>query len=29
MPVIVTPAAVVLACVTVRFDPPPFDIVTD
>jgi hypothetical protein len=29
MPVIVTPAAVVLACETVRFDPPPFDIVTD
>ena len=26
---IVTPAAAVLACVTVRFDPPPFDIVTD
>ena len=29
IPVIVTPAAAVLACVTVRFDPPPFDIVTD
>ena len=29
IPVIVTPAAVVFACVTVRFDPPPFDIVTD
>ena len=29
MPVMATPAAVVLACVTVRFDPPPFDIVTD
>ena len=29
IPVIVTPAAVVLACVTVRLDPPPFDIVTD
>lgn len=29
IPVIVTPAAVVLARVTVRFDPPPFDIVTD
>ncbi len=29
IPAIVTPAAVVLACVTVRFDPPPFDIVTD
>ena len=29
MPVIVTPAAVVLALVTVRFDPPPFEIVTD
>ena len=29
IPVMVTPAAVVLACVTVRFDPPPFDIVTD
>lgn len=29
IPVIVTPAAVVLACVTVRFDPPPFVIVTD
>jgi hypothetical protein len=29
IPVIATPAAVVLACVTVRFDPPPFDIVTD
>lgn len=29
MPVIVTPAAAVLACVTVRFDPPPFDIMTD
>ncbi len=29
MSVIVTPAAVVLACVIVRFDPPPFDIVTD
>ena len=27
--VIVTPAAVVLACVIVRFVPPPFDIVTD
>ena len=29
IPVTATPAAVVLACVTVRFDPPPFDIVTD
>jgi hypothetical protein len=29
MPVIVTPAAVVLACVTVRLDPPPLVIVTD
>jgi hypothetical protein len=29
IPVIVTPAAVVLACVTLRFDPPPFVIVTD
>jgi hypothetical protein len=29
IPVIVTPAAVVFACVTVRFAPPPFDIVTD
>ena len=29
IPVILTPAAVVLACVTVRLDPPPFDIVTD
>lgn len=29
IPVIVTPAAAVLACVTVRFDPPPFDMVTD
>jgi hypothetical protein len=29
MPVIVTPAAVVFARVTVRFDSPPFDIVTD
>jgi hypothetical protein len=29
MPVIVTPAAVVLAWVTVRFDPPPFKMVTD
>ena len=29
IPVIVIPAAVVLACVTVRFDPPPFDIVID
>ncbi len=29
IPVIVTPAAAVLACVTVRFDPPPFDIVID
>jgi hypothetical protein len=29
MPVIVTPAAVVLAFVTVRPDPPLFDIVTD
>jgi hypothetical protein len=28
-PVMVTPAAVVLACVIVRLDPPPFDIVTD
>jgi hypothetical protein len=29
IPVIVTPAAVALACVTVRFDPPAFVIVTD
>ena len=29
IPVILTPAAVVLACLTVRFDPPPFVIVTD
>ncbi len=29
IPVTATPAAVVLACVTVRFEPPPFDIVTD
>jgi hypothetical protein len=29
MPVIVTPAAVVLTCVTERFEPPPFEIVTD
>jgi len=29
IPVIVTPCAVVLACVTVRVDPPPFDMVTD
>ena len=29
IPVIVTPSAVVLACVTVRFDPPLFDMVTD
>jgi hypothetical protein len=29
IPVIVTPGAVVLACVTLRFDPPPFVIVTD
>ena len=29
IPVIVTPAPVALACVTVRFDPPAFDIVTD
>jgi hypothetical protein len=29
IPVIVTPAAAVLACVTVRFDPPLFDMVTD
>lgn len=29
IPVIVIPVAVVLACVTVKFDPPPFDIVTD
>jgi hypothetical protein len=29
IPVIVTPGAVVLACVTVRVDPPPFDMVTD
>ena len=29
IPVMFTPAAVVLACVTTRFDPPPFDIVTD
>lgn len=29
IPEIATPAAVVLACVTVRPDPPPFDIVTD
>ena len=28
-PEIATPAAVVLTCVTVRFDPPPFVIVTD
>jgi hypothetical protein len=28
-PVIVTPAALVLACVTVRSDPPPLVIVTD
>ncbi len=29
IPVIETPAAVVLACVTVRLDPPLFDMVTD
>jgi len=29
IPVIFTPAAEVLACVTVRFDAPPLDIVTD
>jgi hypothetical protein len=29
MPLIATPVAVVLACVTVRLDPPGFDIVTD
>jgi hypothetical protein len=29
IPVMVTPDAVVLTCVTVRFDPPPFVIVTD
>ena len=29
IPLIVTPAAVVLACVTVRFEPPLFDMVTD
>ena len=29
IPVIVTPAALLLACVTVRFDPPVFDMVTD
>jgi hypothetical protein len=29
IPVIFTPAAVVFVCVTVRFDPPPLDIVTD
>lgn len=29
MPLIATPAAVVLAFVTIRFDAPPFDIVTD
>jgi len=29
IPVMFTPAAVILACVTVRFDPPPFVIVTD
>ena len=29
MPVMATPDAAVLACVIVRFDPPPFDIVTD
>ena len=29
IPVIVTPAAAVLSCVTVRFDPPLFDMVTD
>jgi hypothetical protein len=29
IPLIVIPAALVLACVTVRFDPPSFDMVTD
>jgi hypothetical protein len=29
MPASVTPEAVVLTDVTVRFDPPPFDMVTD
>jgi hypothetical protein len=29
MPVMATPAALVLACVTVRFDPPSFEMVTD
>ena len=29
IPVIFTPAAVVLACITVRFDAPPLDIATD
>jgi hypothetical protein len=29
IPLIVTPAALVLACVIVRFDPPSFEMVTD